>query len=239
MDRTSGYVLRSRRYTGPTAPPLTVEDMSRYNLGALQDMAFAAGTAAPNWDMLPSGRQVIEYDGGDYASVAFARWRDWDRQGTILGWIQTIYAAGSQTIFATSDTGTDTNFLQLRIVDTTGFLEIVQRDGGALNQITGDVACNDGLFHHCVVTGDTVAGAYILYVDGVVQGLTVTSGANTGNWFDAIFDIRDNLSVGAMLNTSIADYLVGLASPPDITQYVMSPTQVWDRFNSERGQFGR
>lgn len=201
-------------------------------------MAFAGGAAAPNWYLLPSGRQVIEYDGGDYASVAFARWRDWDTQGTIMGWIRTIYTAGSQTIFATSDTGTDTNFLQLRIVQTTGFLEIVQRDGGALNQITGDVACNDGVFHHCVVTGDMAAGAWELYVDGVAQGLTVTSGANTGNWFSAIFDIRDNLSVGAMLNTGIADYLVGLAPPPEVINYVMSPAQIWDRFNKERVWFG-
>ena len=237
--KTTDFVLRPRRYTGPTAPPLTVEDMSRYNIGAHQNLAFAGGAAAPNWDMLQGGRQVIEYDGGDYASVAFARWRDWDSQGTILGWIRTIYTAGSQTIFATSDTGTDTNFLQLRIVQTTGFLEIVQRDGGALNQITGDVACNDGVFHHCVVTGDTVAGAYILYVDGVVQGLTVTSGANTGNWFDAIFDIRDNLSVGAMLNTGIADYLVGHAPPPEVLQVVLTPAQIQDIFNKERGQFGR
>ncbi len=240
MDRTLGYVLRPRRYTGPTAPPLVVEDMSRYNIGAHQDLAFAGGAAAPNWDMLPSGRQVIEYDGADYASVAFARWRDWDGQGTILGWIRTIYAAGDQTIFATSDTGTDTNFLQLRIVQTTGFLEIVQQDGGALNQITGDVACNDGVFHHCVVTGDTVAGAYILYVDAVVQALTVTSGGNTGNWFNAIFDIRDNISVGAWLNNSgIEQYLVGLAPPPEVTQVVLTHAQIQDIFNKERGQFGR
>ena len=238
MDRRSGYVLRPRQYTGPMAPPLVIEDMSRYNIGGHQDLAFAAGAAAPNWDMLPSGRQVIEYDGGDYASVAFARWRDWDTDGTILGWIQTIYAAGDQTIFATSDNASDTNFLQLRIVQTTGFLEIVQRDGGALNQITGDVACNDGAWHHCVVTGDMAA--WILYVDGVVQGLTVTSGANTGNWFTAIFDIRDNISVGAWINNSgIEQYLVGLAPPPDVLQYVMSHAQILDRFNSERGQFGR
>ena len=235
---TRSCVLNPRRYTGPTAPPLTVEDTSRFNGGALQDMAFAAGAAAPNWFMLPSGRQVIEYDGGDYASVAFDRWRDWDNQGTILGWVRTIYTAGDQTIFATSDTGTVTNFLQLELTQGTGFLAIVQRDGGPLNQITGDVSCTDGMFHHCVVTGDMDAGAWILYVDGLACGLTVTSGANTGNWFSAIFDIRDNLSVGAILNTGIDYYLVGLASPPDVTNYVMSPAQVWDRFNSERTWYG-
>ncbi len=236
MDRTSGYVFRPRRYIGPTVPPIGVEDMSRYNT----PLAFGAGAAAPNWFMIPGGRQVMEYDGADYASVAFARWRDGDSQGTILGWISTIYAAGSQTIFATSDTGTDTNFLQLRIVDTTGFLEIVQRDGGALNQITGDAVCNDGVWHHCVVTGGTAIGAWILYVDGVVQGLTVTSGANTGNWFDAIFDIRDNLSVGAWINNSgIEQYIYGLAPPPEVLNVLLTPAQVLDIYNKERGQFAR
>lgn len=233
MNKATGFVLRPRKYIGLTAPPLTVEDMSRYNY----EMAFAGGAAAPNWTWLPSGRWVLEYDGGDYAFLNEARWRDYDVVGTIEGWIKTVYTAGSQTIFATSDTGTDTNFLQLRIVQTTGFLEIVQRDGGALNQITGDVACNDGVWHYCVVTGD--ATDWILYVDAVVQGLTVTSGANTGNWFSAIFDIRDNLSVGAMLNTGIADYLVGLAPPPQVYSYVMTPAQIWDRFNSERTWYGR
>lgn len=226
-------ILNPRRYTGDTVPPNVIEDMSRYDY----EMAFGAGAAAPNWTWLPSGIWVLEYDGGDYASLNYARWRDWDEYGTIAGWIQTIYTAGSQTIFATSDTGTDVNFLQLRLVQTTGFLEIVQRDGGALNQITGDVACNDGVWHHCVVTGDMTD--WTLYVDGVFQILTVTSGLNTGNWFTAIFDIRDNLSVGAMLNTGIADYLVGLAPPPEVYSYVMTNAQVLDRFNKERGWYGR
>lgn len=228
-------ILNPRRYAGDTIPPNVVEDTCRYD----SEMAFAAGAAAPNWTWLPSGLWVLEYDGADYASLAVANWMQEIGQGTIIGWINTIYAVGSQTIFATSDTGTDTNFLQLRIVDTTGFLEVVQRDGGALNQITGDVACNDGVWHQCVVTGDTFAGAYILYVDGIVQGLTVTSGLNTGNWLDAIYNIRDNISIGAMLNTGIADYLVGLASPPRVYSYVMTPAQIWDRFNSERGWYGR
>jgi len=230
--QTKGLVLDPRRYRTSVMPPNAVEDTGRYNT----ELAFGAGAAAPNWTQLVSGLWVLEYDGADYASLAIARWRDSDTQGTIAGWIQTIYTAGSQTIFATSDTGTDVNFLQLRLVATTGFLEIVQRDGGALNQITGDVSCTDGVWHHCVVTGNMVD--WILYVDGVVQGLTVTSGANTGNWFTAIFDIRDNISTGAMLNTGIADYLVGLAPPPIVTSYVWSPAKVWDRFNSERGWFG-
>jgi len=235
MDKTTGYVLRPRKYAGDTLPPAVVEDMSRYNY----EMAFGAGAAAPNWLLLPTGKWVIEYDGGGYASLVIANWRQEDTAGTIAGWIQTISAVGNQTIFATSDTGTDTNFLQLRLVNTTGFLEIVQRDGGALNQITGDVSCTDGVWHYCVVTGDTIAGAYILYVDGVLQALTVTSGANTGNWFDAIFNIRDNISTGVILNTGIADYIVGLAPPPIVTNYVWSPAKVWDKFNTERGWFAR
>ncbi len=228
-------VLNPRQYVGDTVPPNVVEDMSRYNY----EMAFAAGAAAPNWAVLPSGKWVLEYDGADYASLAFPRWRDWDVAGTIEGWIQTIYTAGWQTIFATSDTGGAVNFLQLELTRGDGFLAIVQRDGGALNEVTGDVSCTDGIFHHCVVTGDMNVGAWILYVDGIVQGLTVTSGANTGNWFSAIFDIRDNLSIGAMLNTGINYYLVGLAPPPRVYSYVMSPAQIWDRFNAERNWYGR
>jgi len=228
--KTANCILRPRRYKGAAVPPNAVEDMSQYH----DDMAFAGGAAAPNWAMLPSGLWVLEYDGGDYASLVIANWHEEQVAGTIMGWIQTIYTAGSQTIFATSDTGTDTNFIQLRVVQTTGFLEIVQRDGGALNQITGDVACNDGAWHHCAVIGDMNVGAWILYVDGVVQGLTVTSGANTGNWLNAVFQIRDNISVGAMLNTGIADYLVGNAPPPEVYGYVMPQGQIVATYESER-----
>jgi len=231
--RVSSNVFNPRRYTGATPPPATLEDMSRFGT----DMAFAA-TAA--WTRLVSGLWVLTLDGNsDYASLNEARWRDYDGAGTIVGWINSSILTGNQTIFATSDTGTDTNFLQLRLVQTTGFLEIVQRDGGALNQITGDVACGDGLWHQCAVMGDTTAGAWILYVDAVVQGLTVTSGANTGNWFDAIFDIRDNLSVGAILNTGIADYIEGLVSPPRVYNYVLTQAQIYRMFQNERGFFAR
>lgn len=225
-----------RRYTGPVVPPDGIEDISN---GRKSSMAFGAGAAAPNWHRLHSGRWVLEYDGADYASLNVARWRDYDNQGTIKCWVNSIYLAGSQTLFASSDTGTDTNFLQLRLVQTTGFLEIVQQDGGALNQVTGDVAVADGVYHQCIVTGDMTAGAWILYVDAVVQVLTVTAGLNTGNWFAAIFDIRDNISTGVMIDTGFTDYLVGRAAPPEVYPYVFTPAQVYSSFQNERGWYGR
>ena len=183
-------VLDLKRYWAPfgsVIPPANWPDVSREQT----DLPDGAGAAEPDWEQLPSGIWVKEYDGNDYSTLAISNWRDVDYQGTIMCWVKSSVATGDQTLFASSDTGIDdTNFLQLRLAQTTGFLEIVQRDGGALNQVTGDVGCVDGAFHHVVVTGDINAGAWILYVDGVTQGLTVTAGLNTGNWFAAIFDVR-------------------------------------------------
>jgi len=226
-------VLEPRRYMGLTVPPANVEDVSpnRTNLAL-------SGTAA--WAMEPGGIWALNLDGNsDYASLVIANWRDIDGAGSIEAWVKTDSLTNNQTIFASSDTATDTNFLQLRLVATTGFLEIVQRDGGALNQITGDVAMVADRYSHVVVTGDTVAGAYILYVNGVVQGLTVTSGANTGNWFDAIFDVRDNITIGAWINNSGTEqYFSGSIEPPNVYSYVLTPGQVSTKFQTRRSQFG-
>ena len=223
-----------RRYTGPVAPPLTLEDISP---GRKWDMGFL-GTA--QWYRLVSGLQVVLLDGNsDYATGAYANWRQEDVAGTIACWVNSSVLTGNQTLFASSDTGTDTNFIQLRLAQTTGFLEIVQQDGGALNQITGDVACGDGIWHLCVVTGDMNAGAWVLWVDDGAVGLTVTSGANTGNWLAAIYNIRDNISVGAMDNTGTVDYVNGMLWAPRYWPYVMTADQVWTLFNKERGWFGR
>lgn len=226
-------VLRPRRYNGLAAPPATLEDISRYHY----NMALA-GTAA--WAMSPGGIWTLALDGNsDYASLVIADYRQYDVAGTIEAWVKTTDLTNDQTIFASSDTGTDVNFLQLRIVATSGFLEIVQRDGAALNQITGDVSCAVNRYWHVVVTGDTATGAYILYVNSVVQGLTVTSGANTGNWFDAIFDIRDNITMGAWINNSGTEqYFNGNVEPPNIYSYVMAPGEVATRFQARRSQFG-
>ena len=225
------YVLGPRRYRGLVVPPATLEDGSRYRT----NLALA-GTAA--WAMEPGGIWALELDGNsDYASLVTANWRDIDPVGTIEAWVKTTDLTNDQTIFASSDTASDTNFLQLRIVTTTGFLEIVQRDGGALNQITGDVAMVAGRYSHVVVTGN--ASDYILYVNGVVQGLTVTAGVNTGNWFSAIFDVRDNITIGAWINnTGTEQYFQGSIEPPNVYNFVLTPGQVAARFEARRSQFG-
>tara|TARA_Y100000310_G_scaffold285019_1_gene308168 strand:- start:663 stop:1268 length:606 start_codon:yes stop_codon:yes gene_type:complete len=199
-------------------------------------MAFA-GTA--QWRREISGLWTLLLDGNsDYASLATPNWRQEDGRGTIVCWVQSVVLTGDQTIFATSDTGTDTNFIQLRLAQTTGFLEIVQRDGGALNQITGDVACGDGLWHLCVVTGDTTVGAYILWVDDGAVGLTVTAGLNTGNWLDAVYNLRDNISVGAWINNSGTEqYFDGNLWGLRYWPWVMTRGDVWTLFNKERRWF--
>jgi len=223
-----------RRYTGPVVPPNGLEDISK---GRKSDMGFL-GTA--QWEREVSGIWTLLLDGNsDYAIRPEARWRDWDNAGTVACWVKSSVLTGDQTIWATSDQGTDVNFIQLRLAQTTGFIEVCQQDGGPFNQITGDVACGDGIYHLCVLTGDTTAGAYVLWVDDVAVGLTVTAGGNTGNWFDAVFDIRDNISVGAWVNTGVEQYFNGNLWGPRYWPYVFTAAQVWALFNKERGWFAR
>jgi len=223
-----------RRYTGPMVPPNGLEDISK---GRKSDMGFL-GTA--QWEREVSGIWSLLLDGNsDYAIRPEANWRDYDGAGTVACWVKSSVLTGGQTIWATSDQGTDVNFIQLRLAQTTGFIEVVQRDGGALNQITGDVACGDGIYHLCVLTGDTTAGAYVLWVDDGAVGLTVTAGLNTGNWHDAVFDVRDNISVGAWVNTGVEQYFNGNLWGPRYWPYVFTAAQKWALFNKERGWFGR
>lgn len=223
-----------RRYTGPVVPPNGLEDISK---GRKWDMAFL-GTA--QWEREISGIWSLLLDGNsDYALRPEAEWRQEDVRGTVVCWVKSSVLTGNQTIWATSDQASDTNFIQLRLAQTTGFLEIVQRDGGALNQITGDVACGDGLWHLCVVTGDTAGGAYVLWVDDGAVGLTVTAGLNTGNWLDAVYNIRDNITVGAWVNTGVEQYFNGNLWGPRYWPYIFTAAHVWTLFNKERGWFAR
>ncbi len=99
-----------RRYTGAVVPPDGLEDISK---GRKWDMGFL-GTA--QWQREISGIWTLLLDGNsDYATGAYGNWRQEDIRGTIACWVKSSVLTGDQTIFATSDTGTDTNFIQLRL----------------------------------------------------------------------------------------------------------------------------
>ncbi len=224
-----------RRYTGPTVPPDGLEDISK---GRKSDMGFL-GTA--QWEREVTGVWSVLLDGNsDYALRPEANWRDYDGEGTVACWVKAPTIVTGQTIWATSDQGSDTNFIQLRIAPTVGWLEVVQQDGGPLNQVRGDVNVGDDIWHLVVLTGDTTAGAYVLWVDdGPALGLAVIAGGNTGNWHDAVFDIRDNISVGAWVNTGVEQYFGGNLWGPRYYPWVFTAGDVWTLFNKERGWFAR
>jgi hypothetical protein len=47
-----------------------------------------------------------------------------------------------------------------------------------------------------------------MFIDGIPVALTVTAGSNTGDWFGDI-TLRDNLTLGAIKHTSVAEYANG------------------------------
>jgi len=142
--------------------------------------------------------QACQIDGGDVLTnnSAYLR-RDWadaygsDSSGSVSFWFT---ATNDATLFASADTGTSTKYVMCQIIS--GQIRILQRNTDTPDIVwTTNDAFADGLPHHVVYRSD--GSAYSFYVDSVLQPLTVTSGANSGDWF-ADTTGRDNVSAGGV-----------------------------------------
>jgi len=186
----------------------------------------------PFWD----GQQVgyaLSYDGNDYLSNATANWRSGDTAGTLERMFRSSSTANNQTLFASADTGTDTSFLWIYVAQTTGLVTISTQDAaGTVNTVSGSTNICDGKDHHIVVT--TNGSAWVIFIDGVTESLSVVAGSNTGDWLGDV-TLRDNLTIGAITRTSTASYTIGVNGYTRIYSRVMAVAEA--RTNYQRGRF--
>ncbi len=197
--------------------------------GGGNDLTLTGAT----WVRVPrTGLWVLSLDGDDYVSKSVANFRSSDSSGCFACWFKTSTTA-NQTIFVSADTGTDVHQLYI-LVRSDDVLGIVQSDNDANDAVKGTTNVVDGKWHLAgwVSTGT----AWILYLDGVAEGLSVTSGSNSGDWF-ADTTLRDNIGLGARLKSTNDNFFNGQLALARVTSDVPTASQALGIYNSERGLF--
>jgi hypothetical protein len=111
---------------------------------------------------------------------------------------------------------------------TSGKPMIFQRNDDTGDLVKGITDICNGEWHHLVYVSDGTS--YRIYVDGVAESLTVSSGGNFGDWF-ADTSVRDNLTVGARTTTSTLYYTNGSLSDIAVYNYPLTPDEVKAHYN--------
>jgi len=114
--------------------------------------------------------------------------------GSIVAKIK-LNTIGVYSVFASCDVASNVRYLNLHI-NASGNVEVQQNNDGTENLITGTTILSvDTEYTIALISTGT---AYEIYIDGVDEGtLTVTAGANNGDWFTET-TARDNITIGAM-----------------------------------------
>jgi hypothetical protein len=121
-----------------------------------------------------------------------AAWRP-DSLGTISAWVKPSGVGSEQVIFSSSDEAGNDKRFQLAI-SASDLLEVRQENADTADVVEGDTTFAADTWYHVTLVGD--GASYAIYVDGVAETLTVTSGTNSGDWLGDTAD-RDNVMIGA------------------------------------------
>jgi len=147
---------------------------------------------------------ALSFDGADdYVEVTAPGFLD-DSEGSVVAWFKLDDPNIDAPLVITS-ASVDGNLDDEFLVQWQGNAEDVVRvavieNGTVTMRLDGDTVVDDTGWHQVVVTSD---GASInLYVDGVLQTLTETTGANTGQWFDDATD-TDTFTIGGVMRSSL------------------------------------
>ncbi len=211
-----------------------------FDEGAGDSMADSSGAGnaltiagTPSFVAGVSGK-CLDFDGStNYMRKAVANFRSSDSAGFISCWIKTTGTA-SIRIFCSSDEAATDKLMLLYVAGAAdGEIRFSQNNGGTNNIVKGTTAVNDGNWHHIVVASSGTA--WKIYVDGVEEDLTVSSGANNGNWF-ADTDGRDNIVIGALITSDgTSGYWDGEIDELRIYSVVPTAAQVYALYKQPQG----
>lgn len=142
-----------------------------------------------------SGRQYVRFDGVDDLLTMSAAF-DSSTEGLVFAVLIPRASLASKTLFASSDEATNTSQIQLISFHTGNETRIVQQNAGDVaDNVRGGTALVTGT--PCCVMASSSGTAYRIVVNGTAETITVTGGANTGDWLGDTTG-RDNASIGAL-----------------------------------------
>ena len=175
----------------------------------------------------PQGRT---FDGASDIKHTADDWRSGDSAGSILVWFKTSTSANME-LFTTSLSTSTLYYMEFRI-ESTGKLQILQRNNDTVTELTGDSVNNDDIWHlGAVVSSGTT---YSLSIDGEAEGLT---GTNNGDWFADTLN-RDNFAIGALFYNSIRiNYLTGKIGEVWVYNRVLTLVDLLHIYNATKWRY--
>jgi hypothetical protein len=187
-----------------------VTDWNSFGLGASNNLTFTQSTSGARPDYISTdGAWGVDFDGtDDYLTNTTAG-------GILSGTLGEVWAVvtidsdvasspgAAGVVLASCDAASSNRFLLMNIVSVAGSqrINLSQQNADTADAVRGDTDITLGEPH--LLQWSSNGSTWNLYVDGVLQTLTATSGSNTGDWFGDTA-ARDNLTLGALVNSSFA-----------------------------------
>lgn len=202
-DQASTLFQTTDTSTPVTADGQTVGRQEGFSPTAVDFIQATAGERPTYKTSIQNGLSVLRYDGGDDLASTSA---PGNASGSIFIVLSIADLTSARNVYSASDKDDNNHYLVVW-VDTSGFLRLNVKDGaGSDNGIRGDTVLSTGTPYILYVGSSGTA--WQMRVNGVAQSLTVTSGSNNGNWYDAPTAL-DTHAVGSMRLLTGTAYLQG------------------------------
>ena len=187
------------------------------------------------WRQLPTGLWYLTFDGDDKIKRTIANFRSGDSSGTITTWFKADSGQSGALFSSADEAGPNANYIFVE-VNALGLLAIQQRNADTGEDIRADTDVRDDTWHRAdfVSTG----AAYLIFLDGVTDGLNVITGADNGDWF-ADTDLRDSFAWGAFERATSVLFFEGSQALQRISSVALTATQILEGYSRERPMFRR
>jgi len=226
--KTEGYVLKERPYRTPETPPDALEDMSGWD----NDGTFK-GAGEPDWVRLPSGLWINSFDGvDDVITIPHAPSHCPTHAITVMAWVNptTFLLNEYDTIIAKRNTNDVSQSISYNLAlnyPAVGNIRVFFYTSVDALDWTTSLVLTTGEWQLCGFTYDAVAGSTVVFINES----NATSGAITGT---ILYDTSD-LYIGSRWLTTFNWH--GYISKPRILNNVLSESQIYSIYQSERGWF--
>ena len=160
--------------------------------------------------------------------------------GTMSAWIylNQLPSSGSfYTVLSSAGSTAVNNLLVLDVYNNSG--TTVLRIGARLNlnYVLGSTGLTAGKWYHVTVTSN--GSSWALYVNGVLQTLTVQAGSNSGEWFASQVSGTMHYDIGALVRSGgTVGYLPGKIDEARVYSRALSATEVAALYTAGSVQLG-
>jgi hypothetical protein len=107
---------------------------------------------------------------------------------------------------------------------------VAQCNNDQWDWLTGSTTFSENTWYHVAVVSNGTS--YKLYVNGQEEGLTITGGANSGDWLGDT-DKRDNITIGVFKRAALDDFFNGIIDEVRLYKRALSANEIKQNMNAE------